>query len=168
MRVRDATPDDVPDLRAVHEAAIRELGPTGYDDDQVDAWASGVESATYDVVDDPAFEFVVAEAESVVGFGSLRREPPDGYEADVGGEVTGVYVHPDCAGRGVGTRLLCELETRARDAGLASLGLSASLNAVAFYDARGYQRVTEHDHEFSAGEDTDVTGTVVEMVKHLD
>jgi len=168
MRVRDATREDVPALRTVHEAAIRELGPDGYDDDQIDAWASGVQSATYDVIDNPAFEFVVAEDETVVGFGSLRREPPNGYEADVDGEVTGVYVHPDHAGDGVGTTLLRELETSARDADLASLGLHASLNAVAFYDARGYDRVTTHSHEFSTHEDTGVSGTVVEMVKRVD
>lgn len=168
MRVRDATEKDVPEIRSVHEAAIRELGPAAYTDEQVAAWASGVETADYGAVtaDDHAFLVAVDES-AVVGFGSLRWQPPDGYASDPDAEVTGIYVHPDHARDGVGTALLRELEARADRASPDTLGLQASRNAVPFYDAHGYERVTEHAHEFSSERGTDVTGTVVEMTKRL-
>jgi putative acetyltransferase len=69
---------------------------------------------------------------------------------------------------GVGTRVYEHLEQRARDHGFESLALWASRNAVAFYEAKGYERVTDQDHEFSGHESTGVTGTVVEMRKRLE
>ncbi|XVH33258.1 GNAT family N-acetyltransferase (plasmid) [Haloferacaceae archaeon DSL9] len=82
-------------------------------------------------------------------------------------EVTGVYVHPSVARQGVGTRIYTELERRARTHDVQTVGLSASRNAVAFYEAHGYERVREYTHAFSSHESTGVTGTVVEMKKKL-
>ena len=175
MQVRVATEDDVAAIRRVHVASIRGLGSETYDDEQVEAWAAGVESADYAAVTDEAFYYTVAEAESasldghsVVGFGTLARREPDGYAAAVDAEVTAVYVHPDVARSGVGTALLADLERQARAEGLDRLGLTASTNAVPFYGAHGYERVRERDHEFSGHEGTGVEGTVVEMAKSLD
>lgn len=169
MRVRDATGEDVDAIRRVHERSIRGLATDAYGDEQVDAWASGVESADYAAVDSDDYEFLVAETgDGVVAFGSLRLVPPDGYTSSPDAEVTGIYVHPDHTRRGVATALLTELETRAREHDVDRLGLQASRNAVSFYDGHDYQRVAVHDHEFSSHEDTDVTGTVVEMTKRLD
>ncbi|MFD1645664.1 GNAT family N-acetyltransferase [Haloarchaeobius litoreus] len=175
MQIRVATEDDVEAIGRVHEASIRGLGSRTYDDEQVGAWAAGVESADYSAVTDENFYFIVAEAGSaavddhpVVGFGTLARREPDGYEADVDAEVTAVYVHPDVARGGVGTALLDDLERQARAEGFRSLGLTASTNAVPFYEAHGYERIRERRHEFSGHEGLGVEGTVVEMWKTLD
>lgn len=170
VEVREAVPADAAAVRAVHVAAIEGLGPEAYTDEQVEAWAAGCESADYaGTIASETVEFVVAvDADGdVVAFGSLRTEPPGGYEAAVDGEVTGVYVHPDVARRGVGSAVYADLERRAAAAGLEALGLTASLNAVPFYESHGYRRVRERSHEFSAGESTGVEGTVVEMRKAL-
>lgn len=167
MNVRDATPDDVEAIRHVHRESILALGPAAYDEEQVAAWASGVDDADYAAVEDDDTVFVVAECDGdVVGFASLRVDPPDGYASSVDAEVTGVYVHPDAAGAGVGTALLSRLESAARARGATSLGLEASRNAVGFYDARGYERVRDRNHEFSAP--SGVFGTVVEMKTTLE
>ncbi|MFC6826079.1 GNAT family N-acetyltransferase [Halopelagius fulvigenes] len=169
MRTRDATPADADAIRTVHYRAIEELGPRAYSREQVDAWAEGCESADYvSAIEANEREFIVAELDGEVeAFGSLKLLPPDGYEADVDAEVTGVYVHPSAVRRGVGTSVYSELERRARTHNVRTLGLSASLNAVSFYEARGYVRVREYTHEFSGHESTGVTGTVVEMKKEL-
>jgi putative acetyltransferase len=169
MRVRDATTDDAGEIRAVHVESITKLGREDYDERQVAAWAKGCESAEYT----PAIEadsgaFVVAEDEGdVVAFGTVRFEPPEEYTAAVDGEVTGVYVHPSVARTRVGSAVLAELERRAREQETITLGLAASLNAVPFYESRGYERVSKYVCEFSSRESTDVTGTVVEMKKGL-
>ncbi|PSP74853.1 hypothetical protein BRC81_16875 [Halobacteriales archaeon QS_1_68_20] len=107
------------------------------------------------------------DAGPVVAFGSLTFAAPEDYEAEADAEVTGVYVHPEAASQGVGSAVLADLERRARAGGVATLGLSASLNAVAFYEDHGYERVRAYVHEFSAAASTGVEGTVVEMRKDL-
>ncbi|TYL40228.1 N-acetyltransferase [Natronococcus pandeyae] len=167
MEVRDAVPADAEAIREVHVRSIRGLGTDAYTTEQVDAWAAGCESADYErAIRD--LEFLVAERDgAVVGFGSLAPEPPGRYEADVDAEITGLYVDPSVARQGVGSAIYDELERRARRSGVETLGLSASRNAVPFYEARGYERVREFEHEFSGEESTGVTGTVVEMEREL-
>lgn len=169
MSVRNAIPADAEVVRTVHYASIVGLGPEAYDQQQVNAWASGCGTADYtEAIEAAGLEYVVATRDSVVvGFGSLNWEVPDDYETNVNAEVTAVYVLPSVAREGIGTGIYAELEQRAREQGVKVLGLSASLPAVSFYEAHGYDRVTEHDHEFSSHKDTDVTGRVVEMKKEL-
>lgn len=169
MNVRDATPADAEAVRSVHYASIIGLGSAVYDQRQVEAWASGCGSANYTAaIEADVLDYVVADHDGVtVGFGSLKEETPDNYEADIGAEVTAVYVLPSVARKGVGTAIYTELERRAREQGVAILGLSASLPAVLFYQAHGYDRVTESNHEFSSHEETGVTGRIVEMKKEL-
>lgn len=169
MEVREATSVDAEAVRRVHAESIRKLGSEAYSAEQVEAWAAGCESADYAVaIESTDTRFVVAEdGEGIYGFGTLSFDAPEEYETAVGGEVTGVYVHPSVAREGVGSAILEDLEREARERGVRTLGLSASLNAVPFYEAREYERVRERRHEFSAHRSTSVEGTVVEMVKRL-
>ena len=50
-----------------------------------------------------------------------------------------VFVHPDFSGRGLGTRLVSEVESRARAQGFERFVVQASLNAVPFYEKLGYR-----------------------------
>ncbi|PSQ06968.1 GNAT family N-acetyltransferase [Halobacteriales archaeon QS_6_71_20] len=185
-RVREADPADAAAVRRVHEASILGLGPRGYDAEQVDAWAGDRTPADYGHLGGAGRHSVVAERDgdadgdsrgdgAVVGFGELTPERADylaGPPATVGGDdaavgaVEAVYVHPAHAGEGVGSALLAALEREASARGLDALGLHASLNAVGFYERRGYEREREATHAF--GDDPDVTGTVVELWKRLD
>lgn len=169
MNVRDATPGDAEAVRTVHYASIIGLGPDAYDQTQVEAWASGCGSADYTAaIEADDLEYVVAVRDGVVvGFGSLTCATPDDYEADVDGEVTAVYVLPSVARNHVGTAIHTELAQRAREHDISVIGLSASLPAVPFYEALGYDRVTEYEHEFSSHEGSGVTGRVVEMRTEL-
>lgn len=167
MEVREATPEDAEAVREVHADSIHGLGTEAYSEEQVKAWAAGCESADYAVaIESVGRRFVVAgSGEEIHGFGTLSFDAPEEYEESVDGEVTGVYVRPSVAREGVGSAILDDLEREARERGLLSLGLSESLNAVPFYEARGYERVRERRHEFSADRSTSVEGTVVEMAK---
>lgn len=168
VTVRDARPADAEAVMAAHVAAIEAGGPDAYDDAQVAAWAErpGGADPYREHARDDDHVFVVAERDGdVVGFGHLV--PPDA-GADAGsdrpeGEVRAVYVHGDHAGEGVGRALLARLEAAARERGLEALSLSASLNAVGFYERHGYERVAESVHETTGG----VELPVVEMRKSL-
>lgn len=169
MTVREATAADAEAVRTIHYASITGLGPAAYSQCQVEAWASGCGSADYaGAIEADVLDYLVADRDGVVvGLGALNWEPPDEYGDDVGAEIKAVYVLPSVAREGVGTKIYAELERRAREQSIDVLALTASLVAVPFYEAHGYDRVTEYDHEFSSHEDTGVTGRVVAMKKEL-
>ena len=64
----------------------------------------------------------------IVGFASRYKD-----------EVRAVYVHPN--GRGLGFALLNAVHREAVTQDITKLRLSASLNAVSFYEAMGYRRL---------------------------
>lgn len=163
ISIREAVPADAHSIRDVHLASIEGAGGQCYTDEQVTAWAHDRDPAAYPVASEETY-FLVAEAdEQIIGFGWMKPEADDYFETSVEGEITAVYVHPSVLRRGVGSRIYRELEAQARREGVCSLGLWASLNAVSFYEAHGYTRVTDHTHEFHDG----VEGTVVAMRKRL-
>lgn len=169
VTVRPASPGDAAAIEAAHVAAIERCGPAAYDEEAVAAWAErpdGAEPYREQAAADDGEVFVVAEVDgSVAGFGHLvppgEREDADAAEP---AEVVAVYVHGDHARRGVGTALLDHLEAAARERGAGALVLTASLNAVGFYERHGYERVREAVHETTGGVELDV----LDMRKDLD
>lgn len=139
MRVREATEEDRQAVFALHVAAARRLDTDRYTDEQLRAWARKDGGPEAYPVADPDRHLVVAEREGdVLGYGELDRSE---------GEVIAVYVHPDHQGSGVGSALLSHLEAVAEREGFDRLHLTASLNAVEFYEARGWERVERVTHD---------------------
>jgi N-acetylglutamate synthase-like GNAT family acetyltransferase len=129
LTVRRARGEDAESVGRVHRSAIRGLCRTHYTDEQIEAWSGPRPQGRFEKAISER-EFYVAEREGeVVGFGNLDREA---------GEVEAVYVAPDAAGRGVGMKLLRTVEARARELGIKSLSVDASLNAVGFYERAGF------------------------------
>jgi putative acetyltransferase len=140
-QVRPARPADAGTVLALHVAAIRAFGPEAYDDEQVEAWAAPSDGASGYPIDEPGEHCVVVERDgALVGVGHLTDDA-EGYEADRA--VEAVYVHPDHTRRGVGSALLAHLEGYTRGTGADTLELWASLNAVEFYEAVGWERTEE-------------------------
>lgn len=163
VTVREAVWADGRRIRDVHVDAIEGLASRAYDETQIAAWAGDREPDDY-AIDSRETYFVVAErGDRLLGFGSLKPEAGDYFQGSVDGEVNAVYVRPEVARNGIGSRIYAALEERARAALVESLGLWASVNAVAFYEAHGYEQVAERVHEFGEG----VEGPAVEMRKAL-
>ena len=159
--VREAVAGDARQIRDVHLASIRGLGSQHYTDEQVAAWGHDRDPDDYPIESEETYFLVAADETDVVGFGWMKPDAGEYYQAAVDGEITAIYVHPSVAREGVGSRIYGELEARAVQQDLDSLGLWASRNAVSFYEAHGYDRVTEHVHEYRDG----VELTLVEMEK---
>lgn len=134
VTIRPAEPDDAEAICGVHVAAISAVESPAYDDGQILAWASYPTPDRYPIEDDRSPVFVAEADGEVVGFAEL-----DAAEA----AVEEVYVHPDHAREGVGTALLDRVAAAAEERGLDGLSVTASLNAVPFYEAVGYRQVDE-------------------------
>ncbi len=154
--LREATVEDAVDIAALHAASIRKLGASAYDDHQVEAWAAGTDPDKYRIGDSVVHVLVAEADDRLVGFGSLDAESR---------EITAVYVHPEYAGTGVGAELLSHLESRAVAAGLTSLRLLSSLNAVPFYRTGNWEVVGRCTHTIGPNE---VELPCIEMEKRLD
>ncbi len=142
VSIRPATDGDRPGICAVHVRAIRETCSRSYSPDQVSVWASLLSPDSYAVVLQERVMLVATDGASVVGFGQLNPAT---------GEVDAVYVLPERQGQGIGQLLLAGLEDRARQRGLGTLELSATLNAEPFYKRAGYARLHAAVHSLPTG-----------------
>jgi GNAT superfamily N-acetyltransferase len=139
---RGATTEDQNAIWQVRTASIKGLCKSHYGEKETEAWANA------SVPDDFAAvicggDFLIAECDGiVVGFGFINRQTA---------EVKAIFVEPRFSRRGVGTAILTSLEAIARNAGLRQLTLSASLNAVSFYQAAGYRPIQETEWCHPAG-----------------
>lgn len=157
MQVRDARPADAMPVFALHVAATRRLPRTHYTDEQVRDWADkrGEGPERYDTDD-----LLVAERDgAVAGFGEWDDVAGTGAQT---AELLACYVHPDHAGDGVGSALVDRIHDEMRAAGYERAELTASLNAVEFYERHGYESVERLELE-----PADVTFPVVRMARDL-
>jgi putative acetyltransferase len=140
--VRQAVQEDSEAIGCVYVTAIRELAITHYTAEQVEAWAES-RRPEYSQQMLEAGRIHVAECEGkVAGYGIIELETK---------QVQAVYVSPDHARKGVGTAVLQALEQAAVQAGIDTLRLTASLNAVGFYQKAGYQEVERTAHTLADG-----------------
>lgn len=129
LLIRRAEAADAAAIAALHAASIREVCSEVYAPAPIEGWASTKHPERYlePIAQSP---FFVAELDSeLVGFSQLDIEAA---------EVRAVFVRPDRLRRGIGRLLLAELEGAASAADLRRIVLRASLNAVRFYESRGF------------------------------
>jgi ribosomal protein S18 acetylase RimI-like enzyme len=140
--VRRAREEDSEGVWRVHVRAIREIANSHYSPEEIEAWASPRRPEHY-VEPIRKMEFYVAEeGGAVIGFGALSHE---------NSEIEAVYVSPEVVRRGVGSAILRQLEVSARNLGVKSLKMDASLNAVPFYRSAGYESDKIATHRLASG-----------------
>ena len=152
--IRRARQEDREAIWRVHGGAIRGTCAGHYPPEVIEIWAGRLLPEKYAEAIDRYEFFVAEEGGVVVGFGELGPEA---------GAIQGLYVSPAVKGRGVGWKLLCTLEERARAYGLKSLRLTSSLNAVPFYERAGFKAVEELTETIGPG----VERASVRMFKEL-
>jgi GNAT superfamily N-acetyltransferase len=142
MNLRRAMITDTEKLCRMHKASIRDLCRSYYTSDQIEAWAGPKRPEHYERLIRDLIVFVAEEGADVVAFGAL-----EGTAAD----IRALYVAPEFVGRGIGSMVLEALESEARCLALPRLTVSATLNSVAFYGARGYSSVGAAENELPQG-----------------
>jgi GNAT superfamily N-acetyltransferase len=156
VKIRKATPADVPRLRDVIEASVRGLQAADYSPAQIEGALKrvyGVDSqliadGTYFAAEiaDPALRIIAC------GGWSKRRTlyGGDQYAAREdslldpaldAAKIRAFFVHPDWARQGIGTLILDACESAAIAAGFRSIEMGATLSGVAFYRAKGYSEI---------------------------
>jgi putative acetyltransferase len=130
VMIRTAVATDVDLIMATHLSSISEICSLAYTPEDISAWTAGGSQPERYLPGIATGRFIVAMLEDVlVGFSDFDLEH---------GEVCGMFVAPSHVGQGIGRALLEEIETRATRQGVERLHVQASLNAIGFYEARGF------------------------------
>jgi putative acetyltransferase len=133
--IRPLRPADLDAVGALQEASILALGAATYSPEQLEAWARFGWQDRYKLVHDGSLFFVAERAERIVGVGGWSS---DSLAAELAW-VRYLFVHPDCAGQGIGRQLIDAIEASARGQGKCTFRVWSSLNAEGFYAAQGYR-----------------------------
>jgi putative acetyltransferase len=148
VQIRRADATDAEGIAAAHLDSIRSIGPRFYPPATVNAWGAGLTPALYLQAMDAGEVFYIALGAidgqpAVLGFATHRV---DGHE-----HGTAVYVRGRAARRGLGAALYRRAEADAVAAGATSIQVDASLAAVEFYRANGFEEVGRGTHRLSSG-----------------
>ena len=136
--IRQAELADVDGIAAAHLDSIRSIGARFYDSDVVNAWSARVAGDLYANAMARGEVFFVATGKAggnppVLGFSS--------HKVHNGEHRTAVYVRGQAARRGVGSALFRRAEAAAIEGGATSIRVDASLAAVEFYEANGFETI---------------------------
>jgi GNAT superfamily N-acetyltransferase len=147
--VRPATLEDCEDIAQVHVASIRSLGAQTYDAEIVSDWSAFRTGERYARAMEDGVLFFVAivheghKHERIAGFSS--------YSFVRGKHRTAIYVNGDFARCGVGTALFTAAEDAARKNGATEIDIDASIGAVLFYRAMGFEELGTGQHALNTG-----------------
>lgn len=142
IELRAATCDDLAALWELRTRAIAHACAAHYSDAILAIWlASPVPDSLRQLVAS-GDGTVAVEDDCMLGYAVLNA---------VSGEVEGLFVEPAQQGRGIGALLMRAVEAMARTTGPQRLFLSASLNAVPFYQRVGFLIVREEMYPHRSG-----------------
>jgi GNAT superfamily N-acetyltransferase len=131
MDIRPARSDEA---SALSELAMRSKAFWGYDADFLERCRPELTLRPEDLA--PLRAHVAVEGDALLGFFTLRGEPPEG-------ELDALYVEPRAIGRGTGRALLSRAVLVARALGFRALAIHSDPHADAFYLRHGAARVGE-------------------------
>lgn len=158
IHIRKAISADVPRLREVIEASVRDLQAQDYSPAQIEGALRSVYGVDSQLITDGTYLVAeVSESDSrheiVACGGWSKRKTLYGGDQFAAREdslldpmrdaakIRAFFVHPKWARRGIGSLILEACENAAREAGFTRLEMGATLSGVAFYQAKGYAAI---------------------------
>jgi GNAT superfamily N-acetyltransferase len=177
--LRKASPSDIPRLREVIEASVRELQADFYTPQQIEGALRSVYGVDSQLIADQTYfaaEDISYGSPVIVACGGWsKRRTLYGGDQFAGREdslldprkdaakIRAFFVHPDWARRGIGGMILSACEEAARAAGFTRIEMGATLSGVAFYRAKGYADAEEQQVPLGNG----TTLPILRMTKQL-
>src|SRR5262245_42777307 len=146
---RRALPSDAAGIAEAHLDSIRSIGPGYYPANVVDDWSEGLTVDVYlNAMEHGEVFFIAIGAiegrRTVLGFSS-------DYCIKGTQHGTSVYVRGAAARHGIGVALMRLAEAHAIAAGAATVHVEASLAAVEFYRASGFEEIDRGETQLTSG-----------------
>ncbi len=128
--IRKAMTDDIKAIKRLYRETIEAINSRDYSPEQIAAWVAlgnGDEVWAQRIAGQ---HFIVAETDGQLsGFAALR---PDGY-------LHSFFVHKGLQKQGIGTAMLADVETFARQNGLKELTADVSITARPYFEHKGFE-----------------------------
>jgi GNAT superfamily N-acetyltransferase len=133
--VRRYQDGDAKHIARIYYNTIHTVNSKDYTKEQLDAWApySSLQDCGWQEKLDKIKPFVALIGDTIVGFG----------EFEPNGHIDCFYVHHEFQGVGVGTALMHEIETEAREKLLPKIYAEVSITARPFFESKGFQIVKQ-------------------------
>lgn len=139
--LRRGRPEEADALWVLRTRCVRELCSAAYPPEVIAPWAASPPPAHYrELIGQGGCVVAEDKAGTLLGYGVFDRQ---------GNEIDALFVDPDCGGRGIGRVLMHALQALADPA--RPLVLSASLNAVPFYQRAGFKPLREETYAHPSG-----------------
>jgi putative acetyltransferase len=140
MKIREYNFEDAEAHAKVHRKSVRNIASNDYNDDVIEAWAS--KEPEDSPLEEQKVRFVAEEDGEIIGFSDYNKTT---------NELSGLYLKPEYARKGIGTKLLEKIEEDARKEGLEELWCKSTVTAKEFYEKHGYKIIEEATHELEEG-----------------
>ena len=137
MRIRIYEIADTKEIMKLFYDTIHEVNIHDYTEEQVAAWAP----ANMDIevwIKSLGSKFTyVAEEDKIIGFGELEAN----------GHIDRFYCHKDFQRKGVGKKILEQIELKAHSLGVEKLFTEASITAKPFFESQGFIVIKKQEVE---------------------
>jgi putative acetyltransferase len=145
--IREMRPKDARAFLEVHHAAAHGIAGQDYPSAVIEAWAPLpiTDRHVERVLSNPDHEYrVIAEINGLIaGIGALVLK---------NAELCACYVAPNASRKGVGSLIMREIERAARQHGVKTLDLDATITAESFYESLGYSVRERGEHVLQGGQ----------------
>jgi GNAT superfamily N-acetyltransferase len=138
IAIRPIGIDDHANVRYLHTKSMIAQSLDALSDAEVAGFVAFVNSPAYSdclLAEDVYGAFIDGQ---LIGTASWQANGDDGRTA----RISSVFVDPLFARLGIGRRLLAEVEARAIRSGFGQFGISATINAVPFFEKLGYREAS--------------------------
>jgi GNAT superfamily N-acetyltransferase len=177
FHLRVATMEDVPRIRGLINASVRELQTKDYTAAQIEGALATVFTVDSRLVVDGTYFVAIAEGGELAGCGGwsfrktlyggdhqIERVVPERLDPEVdAAKIRAIFVHPGFARLGLGGLILATAESAAIKQGFHRFEMGSTLTGVALYTLKGYHEVGRIRVPVSDEE----TIEVVRMVKEV-
>jgi len=154
MKIRLASISDTEKISQTHKMSIQELCKSNYSAEDITNWTNILSPKIYESAIKEKIMIVAEEKNKILGLGILDIK---------NAELSAIYIHPNYTGKGIGKKILLELEKIAIDNGTKHLKLGSTINALGFYKHHGYIEKERIFHELPNGAKLEC----IEMYKDL-
>jgi GNAT superfamily N-acetyltransferase len=168
IRIRKATPADIPRVREVIEASVRGLQAQDYSPAQIEGALQSVYGVDSQLIADGTYlvaEVTESQRPEIIACGGWSKRKTlyggDQYASredslldpkQDAAKIRAFFVHPKWSRRGIGSLILEACESAAGEAGFTRLEMGATLSGVAFYKAKGYEALENLQAPLGNGE----------------
>ncbi|AFZ26222.1 acetyltransferase, N-acetylglutamate synthase [Cylindrospermum stagnale PCC 7417] len=138
MKVRTYEIGDTQEIIKLFYNTVHGVNIRDYTKEQVDAWApANIDIEVWMRSLSSNFTYVAEKDGKIIGFGNLEDN----------GHIDRFFCHQDFQRRGVGTQLLANIESKARDLGIKQLFTEASITAKPFFASKKFIVVKKQEVE---------------------